>query len=346
MLDETTQEIARRSPQHPYVFVVGCPRSGTTLLQRMLDCHPQLAVANDTHFIPRAIEKVIPQAIESVTDGADLPLTPEIVESVRNYHRFARLKLPDATVRQVAAKVATYGQLVSALYVEYGRLRGKPLAGEKTPDYVRWLPFLHGLFPWTKVVHIIRDGRDVCLSMLEWAKEDKGPGRFELWREEPVGVCALWWGWHVSSGRRDGEALGPSKYRELQYEELVVRPEETLRDLANFLDLPFASEMFAYYEGKTRSQPGLSAKKAWLPPTPGLRDWRSQMAPCDVELFEAISGDSLVALGYERSFGTISPEIAAVAERCRRWWESEIEQRHEEFAGRVASAMDSLPENK
>ena len=48
-----SHEQPRRSP---YVFVIGCPRSGTTLLQRMLDSHPQLAVANDTHFIPRAIK--------------------------------------------------------------------------------------------------------------------------------------------------------------------------------------------------------------------------------------------------------------------------------------------------
>ena len=62
--------------QNPYVFAVGCPRSGTTLLQRMLDNHPQLAVANDTHFIPRAVEHL---PIES-----DPPLTAEVVEWVRS----------------------------------------------------------------------------------------------------------------------------------------------------------------------------------------------------------------------------------------------------------------------
>ncbi len=49
-----------REPQsrgNPYLFVGGCPRSGTTLLQRMLDHHPELALANDSHFIPRALEK-------------------------------------------------------------------------------------------------------------------------------------------------------------------------------------------------------------------------------------------------------------------------------------------------
>lgn len=309
----------KSSNQCPYLFVVGCPRSGTTLLQRMLDHHPQLAVANDSHFIP--------QAIEAVAVGVDPTLTSELVEWVRTYRRFYRLDLSDAAVYEAAAKARTYREFVSALYSEYGRLRGKPLAGEKTPDYVRHLPRLHALFPWVRTIHLIRDGRAVALSTLEWAREDKGPGKLELWREEPVAVCALWWRWQVSTGQHDGAALSPAQYREVKYEDLVARPEEILRALAAFLELPFAQEMLTYYAGKVRYQPGLSAKKAWLPPTPGLRDWRTQMKERDVELFEALAGDLLSALGYKRGFPTISPEIAAFAEKYRRWWESETTQR-------------------
>jgi len=302
--------------QNPYLFAVGCPRSGTTLLQRMLDHHPQLAVANDSHFIPRVIE--------DITDNTDPPLTPELVEGVRCYRRFTRLGLSDVIVSEAAVRSQTYREFVSTLYSEYGRLRGKPLAGEKTPDYVRYLPLLHALFPWVRSIHIIRDGRDVALSTLEWAREDKGPGRFELWREEPVAVCALWWRWQVSTGMEDGKVLGPDRYREIKYEDLISRPDEILREITAFLELQFCLEMLDFHVGKTRYEPGLSPKKAWLPPTPGLRDWRTQMAERDVELFEAISGDLLSALGYERGVSTISPEVTAVAERCQRWWESEM----------------------
>ena len=171
-------------PQNPYFFVVGCPRSGTTLLQRMLDHHPQLAVANDTHFIPKGVEKMI--------GGNDPPLTPEHIEKVLGYRRFHRLGLSEAIVLKAAAKARTYGEFVSALYSEFGKLCGKQIAGEKTPDYVRHLPFLHALFPWVKTIHIIRDGRDVALSTLEWAREDKGPaglpsGGKNRWRFVPSG---------------------------------------------------------------------------------------------------------------------------------------------------------------
>lgn len=110
----------------------------------------------------------------------------------------------------------------------------------------------------------------------------------------------------------------------MKYEDLVNRPEEILRDVTEFLGLPFAAEMLSYHEGKVRYRSGLSAKRAWLPPTPGLRDWRTQMKEHEVELFEAIAGDLLSTVGYERAFSTISPEVAKVAEQCRNWWETEM----------------------
>ena len=309
----------RHSKQNPYLFVVGCPRSGTTQLQRMLDHHPLLAVANDTHFIPRAIEHL--------PIGVDPPLTRDLVEWVRNYRRFYRLGLSDDAVYAAAANALTYREFVSALYQEYGRLRGKPLAGEKTPDYDRYLPRLHSLFPWAKIVHIIRDGRDVALSALDWARPDKGPGKFMLWQDQPVAVCALWWREHVTTARQDAATLSAMRYDEVGYEDLVSRPEETLRPLAAFLELPFATEMLTYYVGKVKYTPGLSTKKAWLPPTPGLRDWRTQMKEQDVELFEALAGDLLSDLGYQRGFASVTPAVAAAAEEYRGRWERERAER-------------------
>ena len=221
--------------QNPYLFVVGCPRSGTTLLQRMLDGHPQLAVANDTHFIPKAIGQVDP--------GVDPPMTPALLQAVREYKRFPRLGLPEAAVDSAAENARTYSQFVSALYAAFAQMHDKPLGGEKTPDYVRELPRLHALFPWAKIIHLVRDGRDVALSALEWARE--GPGRFELWAAQPVAVCALWWRWQVSTGRQDGANLPRDCYREIQYEDLVSQPEESLRALADFLELPFSPRMVA-----------------------------------------------------------------------------------------------------
>jgi hypothetical protein len=303
--------------RNPYLFVVGCPRSGTTLLQRMLDANPFLAVSNDPHFIPFA---------PGVGDGLDPPVTPELVDWLLSYRTFARLGLDEPTVRAAAASARTYRQFVSALYDAFAHERGKRLAGEKTPRYVRYLPLLHALFPGARVVHIVRDGRDVALSTLDWARPDRGPGRFRLWQEHPLAVCALSWRWHVTTGMRDGATLG-GLYSEVRYEDLVSKPERTLRRLTARLRLPFAGEMLAFHVGRQRHEPGLSAKDAWLPPTPGLRDWRVALAPADLELFEALAGDLLARLGYERACDAVSPAVASLASEYRAAWESELRER-------------------
>lgn len=302
--------------QNPYLFVVGCLRSGTTLLQRMLDSHPQLAVGYDCHFIP--------QGIRRVPVGVDPPLRTRLVERVRRLPRFARLGLPDTAVAEAAANATTYSEFVSGVYRQCALLHGKALAGEKAPGYCRHLPHLHALFPWVRTIHLVRDGRDVALSVLDWGK---GPARLPLFRDEPVAACALWWRRDVTTAVRDGGNLPPDRFHQVRYETLVCRPEPTLRILAEFLDLPFAAEMLTFHEGKTRDRPGRSAKAAWLPPTPGLRDWRAQMAERDLELFEAIAGDVLEEMGYERAIPTISPGIAKVAEHCRQRWKADLETR-------------------
>jgi sulfotransferase family protein len=316
--------------RNPYLFIVGCARSGTTLLQRMLDHNPLLAVANEARFMLRLAD--------GGTEENDPPLTPEMVEWVRAYHRFPELGISESVVSAAAATARTYGEFASALYSEFGKLYGKALVGEKTPRYVGFLSRLHTVFPWVKTIHLIRDGRDVALSTLQWAREGKGPGKYQLWLEEPVAVCALWWQRNVSIGRASGVDLGSKRYQEVKYEDLVNEPEETLRRITGFLELPFSPQMLAYHEGKTRHRAGLSTKKAWLPPTPGLRDWRTQMSGRDIELFEALAGDLLSMLGYERAFQAISPEIAEVAERCRDWWDAARMRRSFERASALSSS--------
>ena len=303
---------------NPYVFVVGCNRSGTTLLQRMLDAHPDLAVIHEASFIPS-----VHRALREAGSGGS---TAEAADWLLGYRKFHVLGLSEAAVTEVAERTSTFVEFVSELFTEVGRSKGKPFVGEKCPGYVMHLSLLGELFPWTRFVHVVRDGRDVALSALEW--EGHGPSmRYALWEDEPVAVCALWWRRRVSAGRAAGRMLGPGRFREVRYEALVQRPEEAVRDLAGFLELPFDQRMLRFHEGRTRADPGLSAKAAWLPPTPGLRDWRSQMAGRDVELFEALAGSLLSGMGYERAFPAISPAIASLAQQCRRQFEAERPRR-------------------
>jgi hypothetical protein len=80
--------------------------------------------------------------------------------------------------------------------------------------------------------------------------------------------------------------------------------------------------MVEYNKGRTRHKAGLSSKGQWLPPTAGLRDWRVGFSPRDLQLFEALAGDLLESLGYPLAAGSVSADVAAVAERSRAWWDA------------------------
>lgn len=305
----TTTERGR----NPYLFVVGCQRSGTTMLQRMLDAHPDLTVAYDSLFITRVIRG---QPV-----GFDPPLSPSIADSACGHPRFSRLGLSDAAVARAVDRGGRYSEFVTAVYDELAAAQEKPLAGEKSPGYCRHLERLHALLPWARFVHLVRDGRDVALSIREWGK---GAAKLELWRREPIAVGALWWRRDIRLGCGQGRALPTNRYREFRYERLVGEPEPTLREMAEFLGLPFSTAMLEYHTGKARYEPGLSAKAAWLPPTQGVRDWKSQMSDQERELFEAIAGRELEHLGYERSCDSISPSVSRLADECEAWWHHEM----------------------
>jgi Sulfotransferase family len=310
---------------NPYLFIVGCPRSGTTLLGRMVDAHPDVAVIHEGRFVPDFFER----RRGLTPDGF---VTPALVEELLAHRPFRNVSVSRDELEGLVGDGdrVPYADFVGAIFDLHGRTQGKRLVGDKTPHYVRSLPTLHDLWPAAKIVHLIRDGRDVSQSVLGWRKVAERGGsvaRFAAYREDPVATVACWWEWFVRLGREDGSALGPATYHEIRYESLVAEPAAECERLCDFLDVPYDDRMVGFHEGRERDDPGLDAKKAWRRVTPGLRDWRSEMPPTDVERFEAAAGDLLDELGYERGGGTPSTELDRHAARLRRSFRSELRER-------------------
>jgi hypothetical protein len=280
---------------NPFVFLVGCPRSGTTLLKRVVDAHPEIAITRETHWITKLLRGENAASL----DG---PVTPPALARLLSDERFQRLQLDHAALERLVAgdRPVSYAELVTAVYDQYGAMRRKRLVGDKTPRYVRHIPMLHELFPHARFVHLIRDGRDVCSSVLNWDKDNRMVLRFSSWADEPVATTALWWEQRVRLGREAGAALGPALYHEVRYESLVSDPAAQCATLCAFLGVPEHDRMLAFHEGRSRDDPSLNAKRAWRPITAGLRSWRTEMSEPDVEAFEAVAGDLLSELGYPR----------------------------------------------
>jgi Sulfotransferase family len=300
---------------NPYLFIVGCPRSGTTLLGRMVDAHPDIAVIHEGRFAPDWFERR-----RGLT--ADGFVTPELIDRLLGHPPFANVSVGREELERLLGYGgrATYADFVAGIFDLHGRAHGKRLVGDKTPHYVRSLPTIHALWPAARIVHLIRDGRDVAQSVLGWKKVTERGGsvaRYSAFREDRVATVACWWEWLVRLGREDGAALGPATYHEIRYEALVAEPAAQCERLCAFLDVPYDDRMLDFHQGRERDDPGLDAKKAWRPVTPGLRDWRSQMSPADVERFQAAAGGLLDELGYEAGDCAPSAELRRHSDRVR-----------------------------
>jgi Sulfotransferase family len=297
---------------NPYLFIVGCPRSGTTLIQRMVNAHYQVAITPESHWIPRFYAK--PWALNP--EGF---VTQKLIRRLLAKPKFARLKLSEDELTMLAGKAnqISYPELVSLIFDLYGKAQGKPLVGDKTPDYVRSIQTLHELWPSARFVHVIRDGRNVALSMMDWTKVHPKPGDFTTWELDSISTAAVWWELNVQLGRRAGKSLGPNLYYEIRYESLVNHPREESEALCVFLSVPYDDGMLRFHEALAALDPGLDATRARLPVTSGLRDWRSQMGVQDIESFEAAAGQLLDELGYTLAMHHLRPETVERAARIR-----------------------------
>lgn len=302
---------------NPHVFVVGCPRSGTTLLRRLLNAHPELCIPKaETHWIPKFYQK-------GHGLDANRRVTKDFIDVLLDYPKFRKFGIGRTQLVELlgGSEAVDYPQFVARILDHYGKTRGKRLVGDKTPGYARHVPLLHQLFPAARFIHVIRDGRDVALSLLSWERLHRSAGRIAGFDADPVTTTALYWEWLVRLAREAGDDLPARLYLEIRYEDLVVDTASACRRMCQFLGLDYAPEMLEYYAGRQKTGSRLSAKKAWLPPTGNLRDWRSQLPAEDVIRFAAASGALLAELGYPAGADHVPERAAEHAARLRRAFE-------------------------
>jgi Sulfotransferase family len=266
----------------PYVFIVGCPRSGTTLLERILNQHPQLTIIHETHWIRTFFHSRTGMTQDGIVNET-------IIEPLLSHPQFGQLQMTREEIVGLLAseKPVLFSEFVTRLFDLYGQKQRKKYTGEKTPGYVRDLRIFHLLWPQAKFIHLIRDGRDVGLSAIDWTETDEHR-RYPSWSENPVFTAAFWWEQYVRLGRDAATFIGRDHYQETRYEALVSNPKEECKSLCQFLSLPYDDSMLR-----------LEADKGI---TPGLRNWKSQMSMDDIHRFESASGGLLDELGYERLF--------------------------------------------
>lgn len=208
------------------IFVIGVPRSGTTLLRVMLDSHPNIASGPETPWFcahhPRTVGSLVDYLIEDQHGycknfGGS---RAEVFDAARNF--------------------------VSSLLGAYAARRGKSRWAEKTPDNLRFLPFLTELFPRAHFIHIRRHPLDVALSTSTVPPHRKGvtplnERSLTLFYNQPIAnnpfsALLRWVHWESLIAR----GLANTERLPLQYEELVREPERIMRGVLEFAGEPWS----------------------------------------------------------------------------------------------------------
>src|SRR2546421_3606722 len=157
MLTGSLNEPSATTSPNPYVFIVGCPRSGTTLLERIVDAHPLLAMIHEMWWILKWYRR----RLGLTPDGL---VCPELVAHLLEYPKFRKkLGLGREELEgllQDGASVS-YARFMTGGFDLYGQARGKCLVGDKTPEYVQNIRRLHDPWPRARFVHLLPHGRDV-----------------------------------------------------------------------------------------------------------------------------------------------------------------------------------------
>ena len=263
-----------------FIFVVGAPRSGTTWLHRMLAGHPQVAALDVELSLLKYMgdwevrfqrEK---RLLEEGRSKHGLPLH----FSEEEFHLGLR-QLTELGYAKAFKNEVTGSHIL-----------------DKHPGYAFHLTTINRILPKSRVIHIIRDGRDVAVSMMS-AKRRLGFGADEI-----KGATRDWVR-HLRAARTHGQALGADRYVEVRYEELMEQPQAKLREVFAFAGLPVEDATIARIAEEnniTRKQ--VSDGDTTLNEFRGIPDaiWKSQLSLVERWTMEQMAGDLLAELGYSR----------------------------------------------
>jgi len=213
-------------PNDAPFFIVGPPRSGTTLVQAMLASHPRLTIPPETELYLR------------------LPAKPSPADITRyeGTEAFREQRTPPQLLRGVGERAEVLRRLLAA----HGERAGKPRVGEKSPHHLRHTGEIAADFPGAKFISVLRDPRDVIASRLRTPWTDASH----------LGLAKSW----KRDFRRHQRLLQTHAGRAiaLRFEDLIDNPEAELRRLCDFLGEAFDPAMLNYHQ---RQDAGFAARE-------------------------------------------------------------------------------------
>ena len=258
------------------IFIVGVGRSGTSMLQSMLNAHREITFPPETHFIRTYLSKN--SEFNSVK------------EEMLNDPDLLRLDLP---LKEIIERNSDLESFYKDLLQQYMINQGKEYVGDKDPKNIEYLKLIHDIFPQATIIHIYRDPRAVIASRMkaQWSKN------------RPFWQHILAYKTQLSYGREKGNKLFKN-YIEIKYENLLEDTQEELKKLCKSLDLEYDANMIEFYKtsGDVVQGEEISWKQNCFNPVmlQNIDKWKNELSEEQIKDIEFVLEDEMKLLGYEQ----------------------------------------------
>lgn len=319
----------------PPFFIVGADRSGTTLLRLYLNAHSRLAVPSESWFLSDLFAAFGPRA---TLDGDDLRRALRIVAEHPRFQDGWDVYLPALQDELEALAPVSLATLCDRLFRRQTRADDDTRWGDKTPEYVEHLADLDRCFDGAHYIHLLRDGRDVYLSLAKRRWSDRGYTPHELGR---------YWSRCVAAAARAGDALGP-RLLEVRYENLVLATEATLQRITDFLGVAYEPAMReAHREAaaiitQSEEQQGVHEKLLRAPRPSDVARWRRAEPGSGLRLAAAVMEPELRQSGYEDVPSPGAARVLRPLARLDHLWRRRTRPRLRRVVRGVAARLGSV----
>jgi hypothetical protein len=276
----------------PPIFIVGSPRSGTTLLRNMLNRHPRIAICRETQF-----NHYIYSRRTAFGDLRNEDNRCRLVKEYLSTSRMRRSGIETAGLEERLLRDGTsYASLFASLMEHFAESEGKQRCGEKTPQHALLTETFCEWYPGAAIIHLVRDPREVVASL------QRVP-----WASNSVVVNTRMW---IDCNLAARKSSNRPEYLMVRYQNLVSQPEQELARICGHLHEDYSPSMLVPAE-ETTSYSSWSQRAKAPVTSERLGKWREQLTEQDVELVEWVAGPHLESFGYKRS--TTSPSLPAIA---------------------------------
>jgi hypothetical protein len=273
------------------IFIVGMPRSGTTLLRSMLSVHPQIVVSRETHFLPKWWKRYRHLDLNNIDNFE------AFWEDFSASDRFPKVVADPPLVKEqiLASNQIDLKTIFTSIMQVLASTMNKPRWVEKTPTHYKYLHLLLDWYPQARIIWMLRDPRAVVTSTID------------RWHNKTVEDCAAKWSESVLSFQEQWSE--DERVQIVKYEELVLNTELQMRKLCDFLGEEFFPEMLGdrtkIAERVILSDAGPNKGANRLanqsPTSERIDRWRSQLSPAQIAMVEGISKEAMLRCNYQLS---------------------------------------------